>query len=194
MQLSAGPRQHSYTQGSVPRNSWSHFTVSDSRLLEPGGPGPRIYIPQEQGSLVIPPGTGFPFRRLLRLAWLRWWYSTQLPHGWTDWLTNWVAPIVFKITHRHWPLRKHFSFHCLIQLLQLSSNWLHNTVSHSDSVDVEACLPRRWLATAGVSFVSRSLPSNGSICHCICLKFLLSWGLKRNMLVLRALVSMRQWI
>jgi hypothetical protein len=31
------------------------------RLLQTGGPGPRIYIPQEQGSLVIPPGTGFPF-------------------------------------------------------------------------------------------------------------------------------------
>jgi hypothetical protein len=28
---------------------------------QPGGPGPRIYIPQEQGDPVIPPGTGFPF-------------------------------------------------------------------------------------------------------------------------------------
>jgi hypothetical protein len=28
---------------------------------QPGGPGPSIYIPQEQGSPVIPPGTGFPF-------------------------------------------------------------------------------------------------------------------------------------
>jgi hypothetical protein len=26
-----------------------------------GGPGPRIYIPQEQGGPFIPPGTGFPF-------------------------------------------------------------------------------------------------------------------------------------
>jgi hypothetical protein len=26
-------------------------------------PGPRIYIPQEEGGPVIPPGTGFPFRR-----------------------------------------------------------------------------------------------------------------------------------
>jgi hypothetical protein len=38
------------------------------RLPQPGGPGPRIYIPQEQGGPVIPPGTGFPLRRLLRLA------------------------------------------------------------------------------------------------------------------------------
>jgi hypothetical protein len=35
-------------------------------------PGPRIYIPHEQGGSVITPGTGFPFRRLLRLARLRW--------------------------------------------------------------------------------------------------------------------------
>jgi hypothetical protein len=39
---------------------------------QPGGPGPLIYIPQEQGGPVILPGTGFPFRRLLRLAGLRW--------------------------------------------------------------------------------------------------------------------------
>jgi hypothetical protein len=38
---------------------------------QPGGPGRRIYIPQEQGDPVMPPGTGFPFRRLLRLAGLR---------------------------------------------------------------------------------------------------------------------------
>jgi hypothetical protein len=31
-----------------------------------GGPVPRVYIPKEQGGLVILPGTGFPFRRFLR--------------------------------------------------------------------------------------------------------------------------------
>jgi hypothetical protein len=41
------------------------------RLPQPGGRGPRIYIPQEQGGPDIPPGTGFPFRRLLRLTGLR---------------------------------------------------------------------------------------------------------------------------
>jgi hypothetical protein len=35
---------------------------------QPSGPGPCIYISQEQGCPVITPGTGFPFRRLLRLA------------------------------------------------------------------------------------------------------------------------------
>jgi hypothetical protein len=41
----------------------------------PEGPYPRIYILQEQGGPVIPPGTGFPLRRLVRLAGLRWRYS-----------------------------------------------------------------------------------------------------------------------
>jgi hypothetical protein len=35
-----------------------HFTVSDLRLPQLGGPGPCIYIPQEEGGPVIPPGTG----------------------------------------------------------------------------------------------------------------------------------------
>jgi hypothetical protein len=65
----------------VPRVLWPHFTVSDSRLPQPGGPDPRSYIPQEQGGPIIPPGTGFHFRRLLRLVGLRWRYSTPPPHG-----------------------------------------------------------------------------------------------------------------
>jgi hypothetical protein len=41
---------------------------------------PYLY-PQEQGGPVISPGTGFPFRRLLRLAGLRWKYSNPPPWG-----------------------------------------------------------------------------------------------------------------
>jgi hypothetical protein len=73
--IAAGPRQRSHSQVSIPRDSWPHFTVSDSRLSQLGGPGPRIYIPPEQGGPVIPRGNGVPFRRLLRLAGLRWRYS-----------------------------------------------------------------------------------------------------------------------
>jgi hypothetical protein len=51
-----------------------------------GVPGPRIYISHEQGGPVVPPGTGFPFHRLLRLAGLRWRYSNPPPHG--LWLTQ----------------------------------------------------------------------------------------------------------
>jgi hypothetical protein len=37
--IAAGPRVR------VPRDSWPHFTVSDLRLPQPGGPAPPIYIP-----------------------------------------------------------------------------------------------------------------------------------------------------
>jgi hypothetical protein len=39
-----------------------------TRDIQPGGPGPRIYIPQKEGGSVISPGIGLPFRRLLRLT------------------------------------------------------------------------------------------------------------------------------
>jgi hypothetical protein len=55
----AGPRQRSHSRIRVPRDSWRYFTLSDSRCPQPGGPGPRIYIPQEEGVSVIPLGTGF---------------------------------------------------------------------------------------------------------------------------------------
>jgi hypothetical protein len=63
--------------------------VSHMRLLQPGGPDPRIYIPQEQGGPVIPLRTGFPFRRLLRLAYLRWRYFNPPPHGKPNNVTKW---------------------------------------------------------------------------------------------------------
>jgi hypothetical protein len=50
-------------------------------LPQPGGPGPRIYIPQEQGDPVIPPGTGFPFVASYDSQGLRWKYSNPPPHG-----------------------------------------------------------------------------------------------------------------
>jgi hypothetical protein len=71
----------------VPLGSESHGTrdhILLSQFLrppQPGRPGPRIYIPQEQGGPDIPLGTGFPFRRILRLAGLWWRYSNPPPHG-----------------------------------------------------------------------------------------------------------------
>jgi hypothetical protein len=65
--IAASPRQRSHSQVQVPRLR-PHFAVSDSRL------------PKEQGGPVMTPGTGFSFRRLLRLAGLRWRYSTPPPH------------------------------------------------------------------------------------------------------------------
>jgi hypothetical protein len=50
------------------RGTQDHILLSKFlRLPQPGGPGPRIYVPQEQGGPVIPPGTGFLSRRLLQL-------------------------------------------------------------------------------------------------------------------------------
>jgi hypothetical protein len=86
--IAAGPCQSSHSRVRVPGDSWSYFTVSDSRLPQPGGPGPRIFIPKEQGGPVLPPGICFPFRRLLRLAGLRWSYSNPPPRGvWSGQLT-----------------------------------------------------------------------------------------------------------
>jgi hypothetical protein len=72
--IAAGPRQDSHSRVRVPWGSWPQFTFSNSRLPQPGVSGPRIYISPKQGE----PGTGFPFRRLLRLARLRWRYSNPL--------------------------------------------------------------------------------------------------------------------
>jgi hypothetical protein len=59
--ITAGPRQRSHSQVRAPRDPWPYFTVSDSRLTEPRGPGPRIYIPQEQGGPDIPQALGSLF-------------------------------------------------------------------------------------------------------------------------------------
>jgi hypothetical protein len=42
--IAAGARQRSHSRVRVPRDSWPHFTVSHSRLSQPGGPGPRNSI------------------------------------------------------------------------------------------------------------------------------------------------------
>jgi hypothetical protein len=86
--IAAGPRQCSHSWVRVPRDSWPYITVSDSRFPQPGGPGLRIYIPQEQGGPVISPGTGFPFRRLLRLAGLGGGIQTRLQAGVNN---NWTT-------------------------------------------------------------------------------------------------------
>jgi hypothetical protein len=52
-EIAAAPRQHSHSQVRVPRDSLPHFTVSDSRLPQPVGQGPRIYIPQALGSFFV---------------------------------------------------------------------------------------------------------------------------------------------
>jgi hypothetical protein len=67
--IAAGLRQYSHFCVRVPRDSWLNFTASDSRLPQPWGPDPYIYIPQGQGGSIIPPGTWFPFPLLVGLLW-----------------------------------------------------------------------------------------------------------------------------
>jgi hypothetical protein len=67
------------TQRSESLRTRNYTLLSHLRLPQPGGPGSRIYIPQEEGGPVIPPGTGFTLRRLLRLAGLRRRYSSPPP-------------------------------------------------------------------------------------------------------------------
>jgi hypothetical protein len=55
--IAAGPRQLSHSRVRVPRHSRPYFALSDSRIPQPGGSGPRIYVPQEQGGPLLPPGT-----------------------------------------------------------------------------------------------------------------------------------------
>jgi hypothetical protein len=69
------------TQWSETRRNRNHTLPSHLRLPQPGGSDFRIYIPQEQDGPVIPPGTEFPFRRLLRLTALRWRYSNAPTRG-----------------------------------------------------------------------------------------------------------------
>jgi hypothetical protein len=111
--IAPGPRQRSHSRVLGPRNSWSQFIVPHSRLPKPGGSIPRILILQEQGSPIITPGTGFPFRLLLRLSELRWRYSNSPPRGkGLDYSreTTYIAlvgPILFFITLWRGPRRQH---------------------------------------------------------------------------------------
>jgi hypothetical protein len=66
--------------GSESRGTHDYKLISQIRdSPKPGVPGLHINIPQEQGGPVIPPGTVFPFRGLLRLVGLRWRYSNPPP-------------------------------------------------------------------------------------------------------------------
>jgi hypothetical protein len=60
-------------------NNLQSKVISLASNRQPGGPGSCSYMHQGQDGPVIPPGTGFPLRRFLRLAGLRWRYSNPPP-------------------------------------------------------------------------------------------------------------------
>jgi hypothetical protein len=76
-----GSRQRSHSWVRIP-GTHEHILlpkIRDSPNLE--GQISVFISPKEQGGPVIPPGTGFPFRRLLRLAEQRWRHSNPPPRG-----------------------------------------------------------------------------------------------------------------
>jgi hypothetical protein len=81
-------RQRSHSQARVPQGSWPHFTVSDLRLPKPGGPCPCIYIPQEHGGPVIPPGTGLSslYKSVPSSSRTLYWMSSFFYHS--NWFLN----------------------------------------------------------------------------------------------------------
>jgi hypothetical protein len=106
--IAAGPRQLSHSRVWVSWNSWLYFTVSDSRLPQPGVPGARIDNPQEQGGPVIPPDTRIPFHSLLWLTGLGWRYSNPPPEAPTD-----SELLVFVKQPQHGPHRKRVFHYCV---------------------------------------------------------------------------------
>jgi hypothetical protein len=75
--ISAGGRQRSHSRVRV---QLAHDHIYCLRFKTPPTwrNMPQYLSPKDQ---VIPPGTGFPFHSLLRLAGLQWMYSNPPPHG-----------------------------------------------------------------------------------------------------------------
>jgi hypothetical protein len=104
---------------------------------QPGGPDPRIYIPQEQGSPVMPPGTGLPFRGLLRLAGLRWRYSIPLQPGYQSFFSSRL--LIYSIGNRGECLLPG----CCHGNRTVAYQWTSASVRCCGNV----CFASRWLAT-----------------------------------------------
>jgi hypothetical protein len=60
----------SVTLRSKSRRTHDHILLSHLRLPQPGGPGPRIYIPQEQGGPVMNLGTGLEKGRKTKVGYI----------------------------------------------------------------------------------------------------------------------------
>jgi hypothetical protein len=80
----AGPRQRSHSPVRVPQGSWLCFTASDSGLPQPEELGHPYLYPSTTTWPSYAPGTGFPFRRLIRHSELRWRYYNRPPQGITS--------------------------------------------------------------------------------------------------------------
>jgi hypothetical protein len=93
---------------SEPRGTLGHILLSQIRVSPNLEASPRIYIPQEHGGLVIPSGTRFPFRRLLRSQGSGGGISTSRPYGILI-----ATAMAMLITSWHGPRIKHRVFYLL---------------------------------------------------------------------------------
>jgi hypothetical protein len=59
--IAPGPLQRSHSRFWVPRDSWLYLTVSDSRLPQPGGPGPVFISPRNRMTQLYPQALGSLF-------------------------------------------------------------------------------------------------------------------------------------
>jgi hypothetical protein len=128
---------------------------------QPGRPGPRIYIPHEKGGPVIPPGTGFPFRCLLRLAGLWWRYSNPPPRGDTHSSLLRILPESRYIAST--PMAQETSFYfCYVFTESLHSNGRDADRREFIVVLTVAQQPPINTRTSIVAYVSRFLCFNSS--------------------------------
>jgi hypothetical protein len=114
--------------GSESRGTHNHILLSlirDSHNLE--GQDLVIIFPRNRVAQLYHPGTGFPFRRFLRLAGLQWRYSNLPPRG-----VHYNIQLVQLITPRNAQRRKRLFHYCCILLLPSK----------------QACLRSRYLAMA----------------------------------------------
>jgi hypothetical protein len=139
--------------GSEDRGTRDHILLSQFfRLPHAEGSGPHIL--KEQGGPVKLLGTGFPFRRLVWLAGLRWRYSKPPTHG--DSFQTKRAPKKTPSTILCWTSLQSY----LTKMMKYSD--MRSTVRLLLHVSVAAgtCLPSHCLAMKwGVHF-SQPLPSN----------------------------------
>jgi hypothetical protein len=101
-----GPQQLSSSKAVAEVSVTFKFFIETGLLAlcsnpQPGGPGLHIYIPWRLGGPVIPPGTKYPFSRILRHAWATvGLFFSRSPHGdgfiWQD--TNPLVALVNMIT------------------------------------------------------------------------------------------------
>jgi hypothetical protein len=77
--IAAGPRQRSHSQVRIPRDSWPHFTVTYSRLLYPGEPGPRIYIRRNKVARLHPQALDYWLNSIL-VPYITPWHGPRIKH------------------------------------------------------------------------------------------------------------------